>query len=61
MDSTNIDLSDDIKSRSPTGAARKLANLSGEDIARELMHLSPGFAQDVLATLPTDARERETS
>jgi magnesium transporter len=61
MDSTNIDLSDDIKSRSPTGAARKLANLSGEDIARELMHLSPGFAQDVLATLPTDARERATS
>ena len=56
-----IDLADEVKSRSHAGAAGKLANLSGEDIARELMHLSPGFAQDVLGDLPTDARERAIS
>jgi magnesium transporter len=61
MANTTIDLTDDIKSRSPASAAKKLANMGGEDIARELMHLSPGFAQDVLAELPTDARERATS
>jgi magnesium transporter len=61
MDTVNIDLTDEIKSRSHTGAAGKLANLSGEELARELMHLSPGFAQDVLGELPTDARERATS
>jgi magnesium transporter len=61
MSDTTIDLTDDIKSRSPVSAAAKLANRGGEDIARELMHLSPGFAQDVLAELPTDARERATS
>jgi magnesium transporter len=56
-----VDLADEIKSRSHAGAAQKLANLSGEDLARELMHLSPGFAQDVLGELPTDARERAIS
>jgi magnesium transporter len=61
MDTAIIDLTDEVKSRSHTGAAGKLANLSGEDLARELMHLSPGFAQDVLGELPTDARERATS
>jgi magnesium transporter len=61
MDSTNIDLSDEIKSRSHTGAAEKLANLPGEALAAELMHLSAGFAQDVLGALPTDARERAIS
>jgi magnesium transporter len=61
MDTATIDLTDEIKSRSHTGAADKLADLSGEDLARELMHLSPGFAQDVLGELPTDARERATS
>ena len=61
MSSTTVDLTDDIKSRSPGSAAAKLANLGGDDLARELMHLSPGFAQDVLAELPTDARERATS
>jgi magnesium transporter len=61
MDNTHVDLSDEIKSRSHTSAAQKLANLSGGVIARELMHLSPGFAQDVLDALPTDARERATS
>src|SRR5262245_43258533 len=62
MSSTDVvELSDEIKSRSHARAARKLTILSGEDLARELMHLSPGFAQDVLAELPTDARERAIS
>ena len=62
MENANVvDLADEVKSRSHAGAAQKLANLSGEDIARELMHLSPGFAQDVLGDLPTDARERAIS
>jgi magnesium transporter len=61
MDSTNIDLSDEIKSRSHTSAAEKLANLPGDALAAQLMHLSAGFAQDVLGELPTDARERAIS
>ena len=61
MDTNSIDLTDEVKSRSHARAAEKLANVGGEDIARELMHLSPGFAQDVLAALPTDARERATT
>ncbi len=56
-----VDLSDEIESRSHAGAAEKLANLGGDVIARELMHLSPGFAQDVLGELPTEARERAIS
>jgi len=61
MENTQIDLTDEIKSRTPDAAAAKLANLTGDDIVRELIHLSPGFAQDVLEALPTDARERATS
>jgi magnesium transporter len=61
IDDTTVDLADEVKSRSHARAAQKLANLPGEDLARELMHLSPGFAQDVLSALPTDARERATS
>jgi magnesium transporter len=61
MDSTNIDLSDEIKSRSHASAAEKLANLPGDALAAELMHLGAGFAQDVLGELPTDARERAIS
>ena len=57
----HVDLADEVKSRSPIGAAAKLADLKGDDIARELMHLSPGFAQEVLAALPNEARERATS
>jgi magnesium transporter len=56
-----VDLSDELKSHSHARAAQKLANLSGSVIARELMHLSPGFAQDVLGALPTGARERAIS
>jgi magnesium transporter len=56
-----VDLSDELKSHSHARAAQKLANLNGSVIARELMHLSPGFAQDVLGALPTGARERAIS
>jgi magnesium transporter len=56
-----VDLSEEIKSRSHARAAEKLANLSGDVIARELVQLSPGFAQDVLGELPTEARERAIS
>jgi magnesium transporter len=58
MTTSSLDLSDNIKSRSARGAAAKLALLPGPDVAAELMHLAPGFAQDVLAALPNDARER---
>jgi magnesium transporter len=58
MTTTSLDLSDDIKSRSAGRAAAKLALLPGAEIAAELMHLAPAFAQDVLAALPNDARER---
>ena len=56
-----VDLSDELKSYSHARAAQKLANLDGSVIARQLMHLSPGFAQDVLGALPTGARERAIS
>jgi magnesium transporter len=52
------DLAEDIKMRSATGAAAKLANFGGVEIAAALLRLSPGFAQDVLGALPDDARER---
>jgi magnesium transporter len=55
---TAIDLTDEVKSRSPAAAAAKLAELSGSELVNELVHLNPAFAQDVLAALPTDARER---
>ncbi|HEX2198727.1 MAG TPA: magnesium transporter [Burkholderiales bacterium] len=52
------DLAEDIKTRSATGAAAKLASFGGVEIAAALLRLSPGFAQDVLGALPDDARER---
>jgi magnesium transporter len=52
------DLADEVKTRSATGAAAKLAHFGGVEIAAALLRLSPGFAQDVLAALPDDARER---
>ncbi|MGH8733948.1 MAG: CBS domain-containing protein, partial [Burkholderiales bacterium] len=61
MNTKTIDLADEVKSRSAPGAAAKLADLPGAEIVTELMHLSPGFAQDVLAALPTEARERAIS
>jgi magnesium transporter len=61
MDTIALSLADEIKARNAAGAAEKLANLQGGEIANELVHLSPAFAQDVLAALPNDARERAIS
>jgi magnesium transporter len=55
---TAADLAEEIKTRSASGAAAKLAHFGGVEIAAALLRLSPGFAQDVLAALPDDARER---
>lgn len=52
------DLAEEIKTRSATGAAAKLADFPGPEIAAALVRLSPGFAQNVLGALPDDARER---
>jgi magnesium transporter len=59
--STTVDLADEIKARSAKGAAEKLAHLPGADLADQLTHLSPGFAQDVIDELSTEARERAIS
>ena len=59
--STTVDLTDEIKARSAKGAAEKLAHLPGAELATELTHLSPGFAQDVIDELSTEARERAIS
>ena len=53
-----IDLAEDVKLRAPRAAAEKLAHYGGAEVAAALLKLSPGFAQDVLAHLPDDTRER---
>ena len=53
-----IDLVEEVKLRAPRGAAEKLAHYGGAEVAAALLKLSPGFAQDVLARLPVDTRER---
>jgi len=58
---SSVDLSDEIKARSAPGAAAKLASLPATELVNQLVHLSPGFAQDVLDELPSDARERAIS
>ena len=58
---SSVDLSDEIKARSAPGAAAKLAGLPATELINHLVHLSPGFAQDVLDELPSDARERAIS
>ena len=51
MDNNNtVDLSDGIKARSASGAAAKLAGLPAAELVSQLMHLSPGFTQDVIDT-----------
>jgi magnesium transporter len=52
------DLAEEVKTRSADGAASKLKDFGGAEIAAALMRLSPAFAQDVLAALPDEARER---
>src|SRR5258705_9645512 len=52
------DLADDVKSRSAESAAAKLEHFGGAEISRVLAGLNPGFAQDILDALPSEARER---
>ncbi len=52
------DLIDEVKLRSPQGAADKLAEFGGAEVAAVLIRLSPGFAQEILAELPAETRER---
>jgi magnesium transporter len=52
------DLAEEVKTRSADGAAAKLQHFGGAEIAAALMRLSPAFAQDVLAALPDETRER---
>src|SRR5262245_22852940 len=56
-----LDLSDEIKSRSAEGAAQKLEPLPGHELVAELTRLNPAFAQEVLAALSNEARERATA
>ena len=58
---SSVDLTDEIKARSAAGAAAKLTDLPAAELVYQLMHLSPGFTQDVLDELPSDARERAIS
>jgi len=58
---SSVDLTDEIKTRSAAGAAAKLTGLPAPELVSQLMHLSPGFAQDVLDELPNEARERAVS
>jgi len=52
------DLAEEIKTRSADAAADKLQSFGGAEIAAALLRLSPAFAQDVLAALPDQSRER---
>ena len=54
----SLDVADEAKSRSASGAAAKLERRGGADIAATLAKLSPGFVQEVLDALPAAARER---
>jgi magnesium transporter len=53
-----VDLVEEVKLRSAQGAAEKLAHYGGAEVAAALIKLSPGFAQDVLSSLPPETRER---
>src|SRR5262245_60129407 len=52
------DLAEEVKTRSADGAAAKRQHFGGAEIAAALTRLSPAFAQDVLAALADEARER---
>ena len=55
---TDADIAEEIKARSASGAATKLAGLAGDEIVATLLRLNPGFAQEVLGALDDPARER---
>jgi len=52
------DLIGEVKLQSPQAAAEKLAHYGGAEAAAVLTRLSAGFAQEILASLPEDTRER---
>ncbi len=52
------DIIAEVKLQSPQAAAEELAHFGGAEVAAVLTRLSPGFAQDILAALPVDTRER---
>jgi len=52
------DLIEEVKLQSAQSAAEKLAHFGGAEVAAVLTRLSPGFAQDILAALPAETRER---
>jgi magnesium transporter len=52
------DLIEEVKLQSANSAADKLAHFGGAEVAAVLTRLSPGFAQDILASLPPETRER---
>ena len=52
------DLIEEVKLQSAQGAADKLAHFGGAEVAAVLTRLSPGFAQDILGSLPPETRER---
>ncbi len=52
------DLIEEVKLQSAHSAAEKLAHFGGAEVAAVLARLSPGFAQDILSSLPPETRER---
>ncbi len=48
----------EVKLQSPQAAAETLAHFGGAEVAAVLSRLSAGIAQDILAALPADTRER---
>jgi len=52
------DLIEEVKLQSAQSAADRLAHFGGAEVAAVLTRLSPGFAQDILAALPPETRER---
>ena len=52
------DLIEEVKLQSAQSAAEKLAHFGGAEVAAVLARLSPGFAQDILSSLPPETRER---
>jgi magnesium transporter len=52
------DLIDEVKLQSAHSAADRLAHFGGAEVAAVLARLAPGFAQEILAELPAETRER---
>lgn len=52
------DLIDEVKLQSAHSAAERLAHFGGAEVAAVLARLAPGFAQEILAELPPETRER---